>query len=74
MATINLDLKGLKCPQPAMKVASQLMRAKPGDVIQAVADCSTFEADVREVCQRWKKVLVSVQDLGGGAKKVQIRG
>jgi tRNA 2-thiouridine synthesizing protein A len=73
MATVKMDLTGLKCPQPAMKVASQMMSLKPGDVIEAVADCDTFENDVRGVCKRWNKVLLAVRDIGGGKKMAQVQ-
>ena len=73
MATIALDLKGLKCPQPSMKVASAIMGAKPGDIIEGTADCATFEDDVRGVCKRWNKVLLAVRTTGPGIKMIQIQ-
>lgn len=73
MATVSLDLKGLKCPQPSMKVASAIMAAKPGDIIEGTADCSTFEDDVRGVCKRWNKVLLAVRTVGPGVKTIQIQ-
>ncbi len=73
MATVQMDLTGLKCPQPAMKVASQMMNLKPGDVIEAIADCDTFEADIRGVCKRWNKVLLAIKDIGGGKKMAQVQ-
>ena len=73
MATVQMDLCGLKCPQPAMKVASQMMNLKPGDVIEAVADCETFENDIRGVCKRCNKVLLAIKDIGGGKKMAQVQ-
>ena len=73
MATVQMDLTGLKCPQPAMKVASQMMNLKPGDIIEAVADCDSFENDIRGVCKRWNKVLLAIKDIGDGKKMAQVQ-
>jgi len=72
MATTKLNLTGLKCPQPAMKIASIIMSLKPGDMIEADADCSTFEDDIRGVCARWKKTILSVK-VSGSVKTVMIQ-
>jgi tRNA 2-thiouridine synthesizing protein A len=73
MATVKMDLTGLKCPQPAMKMASQMIVLKPGDVIEAIADCDTFENDVRGVCKRRNSTLLAIRDLGGGKKMAQVQ-
>jgi len=73
MAVEHLDLNGLKCPQPILKISSKGMLMKGGDILEAAGDCSTFEQDVRTWCQRAGKVLLSVKDLGGGKKIVQIQ-
>ena len=73
MATVKMDLTGLKCPQPAMKMAAQMMALKPGDVIEAIADCETFENDVRGVCKRRNTVLLAIRDVGGGKKMAQVQ-
>lgn len=61
MATEALDLCGLKCPQPAMKVVTRLLSMKKGDILEATPDCETFEADIRRLCERWQKTLLSVR-------------
>ena len=73
MANQTLDCKGLKCPQPALKVQMLSMKMQPGEILEVVADCSTFEKDIRDFCTRCKKVLLYVKDEGGGAKRCQIR-
>ena len=73
MATVSLDLKGLKCPQPTLKVSVQAVKMKPGDMLEAVADCPTFEKDIRDWCARTKKVLVWIREEGGGVKRCQIK-
>jgi tRNA 2-thiouridine synthesizing protein A len=34
MATIKLDLSGLRCPIPALKTRKALMSVSPGDVLE----------------------------------------
>ncbi|OQW98734.1 MAG: SirA-like protein [Desulfobacteraceae bacterium A6] len=72
MAIQNLDARGLKCPQPTLKVTALAVRMKQGDVLEVMADCSTFEKDVRDWCTRSKKILLWIKD-EGGVKKCQIQ-
>jgi len=44
---IELDLRGLKCPQPILKLNSKAIKLAKGSVIRATADCPTFERDLR---------------------------
>jgi TusA-related sulfurtransferase len=48
-------------------------KLKPGDILEVVADCSTFEKDVRDWCVRAKKTILWCKDEGGGKKRVQIK-
>ena len=73
MATQTLDCIGLKCPQPTLKVTVLSTKMKPGDILEVVADCATFEKDVREWASRAKKTVLWVKDEGGGKKRVQIK-
>ncbi len=43
---IDLDLRGLKCPQPILKIQSKSSTLPTGTVLKASADCSTFERDL----------------------------
>jgi tRNA 2-thiouridine synthesizing protein A len=72
MAVQMLDAKGLKCPQPTLKVTAMAIKMKPGDVLEVVADCDTFEKDVRDFCTRTKKVLLWFKT-EGNAKRCQIQ-
>ena len=65
MATEVLDLKGLKCPQPVLKIAIKASTVAPGTSLEVHADCSSFPADVEKWCKDSGKVLVSVVDRGG---------
>ncbi|OGT95885.1 MAG: SirA-like protein [Geobacteraceae bacterium GWB2_52_12] len=72
MAVTLLDARGMKCPQPTLKVTVLAVKMKQGDVMEVIADCPTFEKDVRDWCTRARKTLLWVKD-EGGAKKVQIQ-
>lgn len=72
MATQSLDARGMKCPQPTLKITALAVKMKPGDVLEVSADCLTFEKDVRDWCARSKKILLWIRDDSGG-KKCQIQ-
>ena len=73
MATANIDASGLKCPQPILKITAKAPDLKPGDVLEVLADCPTFEKDVQTWCQRMNKTLLWVRDEGAGKKRAQIQ-
>lgn len=72
MSVQTIDARGLKCPQPILKITATAIKMKAGDIIEIMADCSTFENDVRDWCQRSKKMLMWVRE-EAGAKKAQIQ-
>jgi tRNA 2-thiouridine synthesizing protein A len=72
MAVTTLDARGLKCPQPTLKITIMSTKMKSGDVLEVAADCPTFEQDVRDWCARSKKVLLWVRPEGEG-KRCQIQ-
>lgn len=72
MPVQTIDARGLKCPQPILKITATAIKMKAGDIIEIIADCSTFENDVRDWCQRSKKMLMWVKE-EAGAKKAQIQ-
>ena len=51
-ATELLDLRGLKCPLPALFVRRALERAAPGRSIDVVADDPMAIADVPHMCRQ----------------------
>ena len=67
-----LDMVGIKCPQPVLKIAVKAPEMNPGDILEVIGDCPTFERDVRIWCQRLKKVCLSVRDEGNQQKRIQI--
>ncbi len=73
MALEVLDTLGQKCPQPVLKIAVKAPDMKPGDILEILGDCPTFEKDVRTLCERLGKVFLSVQDNGANEKRIQIQ-
>ncbi len=72
MPTQTIDARGLKCPQPILKITATAIKMKAGDTMEILADCSTFENDLRDWCQRSKKMLMWVKE-EAGAKKALIQ-
>ena len=60
-----LDCKGLKCPQPVLKVAIKAPTMVPGSTLEVYADCPSFPDDVKKWCEDSGKVLISCVDQGG---------
>jgi tRNA 2-thiouridine synthesizing protein A len=73
MAVEVLDTVGMKCPQPILKIAVKAPDMQPGDILEVLGDCPTFEKDVRTWCERLSKVLLSVQNEDRNRKRIQIR-
>ena len=67
-----LDTAGMKCPQPILKIAVKAPDMQPGDILEVLGDCPTFEKDVRKWCERLNKVLLSVQNEDRNRKRIQI--
>lgn len=72
MSIHRLDLCGLRCPQPIFRIALASADLLPGDMLDATADCPSFETDVRTWCKRLKKTLLYVKHEGGYRKSVRI--
>ena len=72
MAKRVLDFRGLKCPEPSLKLAVESISMQAGDILEVLADCPTFEADVRNWCGRHKKALLLIKQ-EGSAKRCQLR-
>lgn len=68
-----LDMLGMKCPQPVLKIAVRAPEMKRGEILEVLGDCPTFERDVRAFCDRLGKVLLSVRDEGAGKLRIQIQ-
>jgi len=73
MAIEILDTLGLKCPQPVLKIAVRAPDMKPGDILEVLGDCPTFEKDIRIWCERLGKVFLSIKEEEGNKKRIQIQ-
>ncbi|MGA2572250.1 MAG: sulfurtransferase TusA family protein [Terracidiphilus sp.] len=67
-----LDAKGLKCPLPTLKMLTMAREMKPGEILEVVADCPSFETDVRKFCESTNRALLFVK-AEGNSKRVQVR-
>ena len=72
MATRVLDLKGLQCPQPQLKMTIEIQSMHHGDILEAIADCDSFEDDVRGWAARTHKVILWFRNEDSG-KRCQVR-
>jgi len=73
MALHTLDVLGLKCPQPILKLAVMAKEISPGDTVEVLADCESFPKDIVAWCDKTKKTLLFCVDEGGGKHKAQIQ-
>jgi len=72
MTTKAIDARGLKCPQPQLKMVIEVLTMEPGDILEVIADCPSFETNVRSWCQRNRKALLLMKD-EGPHKRCQVR-
>ena len=72
MAVHTLDVLGLKCPQPVLKLAAMAKEIPPGDTVEVLADCESFPKDVQVWCSKSGKNLLFCVSEGGGEHKAQI--
>ena len=68
-----IDTLGMRCPLPVVKIAVKAPDMKPGDILEILGDCPTFERDVRAWCERLGKLVLSVKDEEGDKKTIQIQ-
>lgn len=73
MGLKHLDATGLKCPQPIIRITVISPDMAPGDILEVIGDCPTFEKDVRAWCGRLRKTLLFVAEEEGYRKRLQIR-
>ena len=54
----NLDLIGLKCPIPVLKISKKLKEIKTGDIIIAKCDDPKSENDISNLCKSVRIKLI----------------
>jgi tRNA 2-thiouridine synthesizing protein A len=57
----------MRCPQPVLRLAVETAETPVGTIVEVVADCPTFENDVRVFCARKQKTVLAIWT--DGAKK-----
>lgn len=74
MATVPIELVGVRCPGPQLRLTTALMqgRIKEGDTILVGGDCAEFEQEMRAWCDQWGKTLVSLRDEGSNRRVAEI--
>jgi tRNA 2-thiouridine synthesizing protein A len=73
MSVQVLDTLGLKCPQPVLRIAVMAPEMNPGDILEVLGDCPTFEKDIRTWCERLGKVFLSIAHENGDQRRIQIQ-
>jgi tRNA 2-thiouridine synthesizing protein A len=68
-----VDTLGMRCPQPVIKIAVKSPDMKPGDILEILGDCPTFERDILIWCERLEKEVLSVKDEGQNKRRIQIQ-
>jgi len=70
---MEMDLTGLKCPQPILKVAVKAKEIPAGEMVEIIADCPSFPKDIEAWCQKTGRTLLFCMDEGGGKYRAQIQ-
>ena len=68
----ELDLKGLKCPLPALLAKRALSRARPGEQVLVIADDPMAAIDVPHMCRQEGYEVVSL-DRDGDLARIMLR-
>lgn len=73
MEVITLDVKGKKCPRPTLEMTKRVPELKEGDILEVIANCSTFENDVKIWCKRMRKALLLFKTEPDGVMLCQVK-
>jgi tRNA 2-thiouridine synthesizing protein A len=65
MSQTMLDLKGLKCPLPALKARKALLKTAPGDLLAVVCTDPMAVIDIPNLIRETGDTLVSQVSDGG---------
>ena len=66
----EIDLKGLKCPLPALFAKRALLRARPGEELLVIADDPMAAIDVPHMCRQEGYEVVSLVREGDVSRMV----
>ena len=70
---MELNLYGLKYPQPILKVAAKAREIPVGEMLEVVADCPSFPKDIEAWCEKTGRTLLSCVDKGDGKFRAHIQ-
>lgn len=73
MAQEALDLRGLKCPLPALFTRKALAKAAPGTRLEVLTDDPMAPIDVPHMCRQEGYEVVTVERDGDHARMVLLR-
>jgi tRNA 2-thiouridine synthesizing protein A len=65
-----LDLRGLKCPLPALFARRALLRSDPGVLLLVQADDPMARLDIPHMCHQEGFEVVSIREAGGATEAV----
>jgi len=57
----SLDLKGLLCPMPVVKIAKAIKEVQPGEIIEAFATDPGVMADIPAWCRTTGNQLIALE-------------
>jgi len=58
----ELDMRGLKCPMPIIKLGAAIRQMAPGETVTLIADDKGFPPDVRAWAEKTGHELVSLDE------------
>jgi len=68
LADRSLDFSGLRCPIPVLKLSAIYPEFKPGEVVEVIGDCPTFEKDIKAWCTKLCKTILNIEKSGNKVK------
>lgn len=69
----KMDLTGLKCPEPIMKLAAKVKEFSEGEMVEIIADCPSFPKDIEAWCEKTGRTLLFCIDEGDGINRAQVQ-
>ncbi len=64
-ATKKLDVRGLNCPQPILRMRASLKEMKSGKVLQVIATDPGSVRDIKTFCNQTDNTLLSLSKVAG---------
>ncbi|RIX98505.1 sulfurtransferase TusA family protein [Aureimonas flava] len=68
-----MDLRGLKCPLPALRTRKALAHRTPGATLIVLADDPLARLDIAHLCREGGHALDAVEPLDAGGWRFRIR-